>query len=424
MGALLGTEGCAATSSAGARWIQRPAMIPSSPALLSNVRSLAVAAGGPSAERAAPESLRAAIFGFLPDALLQVGPRGLFYWQWLAIPAAALAAWALGRLLARLSLRALRALFARSKAPLDAEILRRISAPLSLFWALAALRAGLPALSLGEGAESFAVQLSRAGLLATFFWAALRTVELFAQIVRTSSWAAIHPSALGLIPFASRSLKVATFALAVVAVLSELGYPVASLLAGLGIGGLAVALAAQKTVENLLGSLSIAVDQPFRVGDSVRIDGVVGSVESIGLRSTRVRTLERTVVTFPNGKLADTRTESFGPRDRIALNCSLNLEYGASAEEIRDALSRIEALLRAHPKISSADAPLVRLADLGASALKVEVFASFQTTDWSQFTLIRQEVLLGILESVEKAGARLALPAQTVHLAGGSKKES
>ncbi len=363
----------------------------------------------------------AAVSDALPDALLQVGPRGLLYWQWLAIPAAALVAWVFGRLFARLSLRALRHVLARAKAPVDDEILRRISGPLALFGAIAALRAALPALSLSQGAEAFAVQLWRAGLLATFFWAAVRTVELFAQTVRASSWAGLHPSALALIPFASRSLKLVTFAVAVVAVLSELGYPVASLLAGLGIGGLAVALAAQKTVENLLGSLSIAVDQPFRIGDMVRIEGVLGTVESIGLRSTRMRTAERTVVTFPNGKLADTRTESFGPRDRIALNCTLNVEYGASAAQVRAALQQVEALLRTHPMISSAEPPLVRLAELGVSALKVEVFASFQLTDWNQFTLVRQELLLGFLEAVEKAGARLALPAQTVHLAGGSR---
>jgi MscS family membrane protein len=382
------------------------------------------ASGAVSPQQPAATSLQPALFDLLPGALLEVGPRGLFYWQWLAIPALAVAAWLFGRFFARLSQRVLRSLLARSKVALDAEILRGTAGPLALFGAMATLRAALPALSLGAGAEAFAVQLLRAGLLAAFYWAILRTVDLFAQMARASSWASLHPSALGVIPFASRSLKVATVAVAVVAVLSELGYPVASLLAGLGIGGLAVALAAQKTVENLLGSLSIAVDQPFRVGDGVRIEGVTGTVESIGLRSTRVRTPDRTVVTFPNGKLADTRTESFGPRDRIALSCSLNLEYGASASQIRGALRGIEALLSAHPKISTADAPVVRLADLSASALKVEVYATFQITDWSQFTLVRQEVLLSMLEAVEKAGARLALPAQTIHLAGGSKPKA
>jgi MscS family membrane protein len=357
----------------------------------------------------------------LPDRLLEVGPRGLLWWQWLAFPSLAIVAWLFGRLFAWLARRALKPLAGRVKGRWDDELLERLSGPFTLFGATVALRAALPALSLSPSAEQFVAQLLRAGLLVAFFWALLRTVDLVAQLIHASPWARAHPSAIGLVPFGSRSTKVVAFTLAVITVLSELGYPVASLLAGLGIGGLAVALAAQKTVENLLGSVSITVDQPFRVGDFVRIEGVVGTVESIGLRSTRVRTADRTVVSFPNGKLADTRIESFGPRDRIVLSCTLNLEYGASASQVRAAIAAIEALLVAHPRLSKADAPLVRLGDLTASALKVEVFAAFQTTDWAEFTLARQELLLGMLEAVEKAGARFALPMQASYPASSEK---
>lgn len=145
--------------------------------------------------------------------------------------------------------------------------------------------------------------------------------------------------------------------------------------------------------------------------------------EPSSLRSPSIQRLRRDAPLCPPPSHAAARTESFGPRDRIALSCSLNLEYGASASQIRGALRGIEALLSAHPKISTADPPQVRLADLGASALKVEVYATFQITDGSQFTLVRQEVLLSMMEAVEKAGARLALPAQTIHLAGGFKPE-
>ncbi len=357
----------------------------------------------------------------LPERLLQAGPRGLLWWQWLAFPAVAILAWLFGRLFAWLARRALKPLAGRTKGPWNDELLDRLSGPLALFGAIIALRVALPSLSLSPSAEEFVAQLLRAGLVVAFFWALLRTVDIIAQVIHASPWARAHPSAIGLVPFGSRSTKIVAFSLAVITVLSELGYPVASLLAGLGIGGLAVALAAQKTVENLLGSVSITVDQPFRVGDFVRIEGVLGTVESIGLRSTRIRTADRTVVSFPNGKLADTRIETFGPRDRIVLSCTLNLEYGTSGEQIRAVLADVEALLIAHPRLSAADVPQVRLGDLAASALKVEVFAAFQTTNWAEFALARQEILLGMVETVEKAGVRFAVPMQSAHPASSDK---
>jgi MscS family membrane protein len=231
---------------------------------------------------------------------------------------------------------------------------------------------------------------------------------------------------LGLVPLLRKISKAAALAVGLVAVLTELGFQVASLLAGLGIGGLAVALAAQKTVENLIGSLSIGVDQPFRVGDFVKVEDFVGTVESIGMRSTRFRTLDRTIVTMPNGKLADTRTETFAPRDRIRLYANLALSYDTTADQMRKVLSDIEGALRVHPRLSR-DAPSVRFTELREWAMNVEVVAWFQTTDWNEFTGIRQDLLLRFMEIVEAAGTSFAFPVREVRLAdarGGGEGRS
>jgi MscS family membrane protein len=205
-------------------------------------------------------------------------------------------------------------------------------------------------------------------------------------------------------------------ALGAVAVLNELGFKVASLLAGVGIGGIALALAAQKTVENVFGSVSIGVDQPFRVGDYVKIeDAVAGTVETIGFRSTRIRTLDRTLVTIPNGKLADMRSETFAARDRIRFFVNLGLAYGTTAAQVRAVLGEIEALLARHPQIHP-EGLSVRLTALAESSLNVEVACWFATADFGAFTRIRQEMLLAFLEIVERAGAELAFPTRTVHL--------
>ncbi len=358
----------------------------------------------------------------LPESLMKAGPRDLLWWQWLALPLLFLLGFAIGIPLALLARRLLKPVVARTKATWDDELLVQMTAPLALLFALLAIRALDPSLTLNRPAEAFLHQLLRAGLLLTLFWALLRSMDLGASIIRDSSWAQTRPSSLALLPLGTRILKLGAVAMAAIAVLSELGYPVASLLAGLGIGGLALALAAQKTVENLFGSVAISVDQPFRIGDFVKIENVSGTVEYIGLRSTRVRTLDRTVVSFPNGKLADMRTESFGPRDRILFTCNLNLAYGTTSSQIRQVIDKAQQLLLEHPKLHSASAPTVRLSELQASTMRIEVFAQFATTNWDEFTLIRQEVLLKLLEVVEQAGIRIALPAQTLHLASGAEK--
>jgi MscS family membrane protein len=168
-------------------------------------------------------------------------------------------------------------------------------------------------------------------------------------------------------------------------------------------------------VENLFGAFSIGVDQPFRVGDYVKIDEFAGTVEMIGLRSTRIRTLDRTLVTMPNGKLADSRIETFAARDRIRLATTIRLVYGTTAAQLRQVLGDLEAGLRAHPLIWP-DTVVVRLVEIAKSSLDIEIQAWFLTTDWNEFRLIRQEMLLQFMEIVERSGTRFALPAQTVHV--------
>jgi MscS family membrane protein len=199
--------------------------------------------------------------------------------------------------------------------------------------------------------------------------------------------------------------------------LAQLGYPVASLVAGLGIGGLAVALAAQKTLENLFGAFSIGMDQPLRVGDFVKIEDFVGTVEAVGLRSTRVRTLDRTLISIPNGKLAELRVESYTARDRMRLACTLGLVYGTSSSTLREILAGWEKVLRAHPKIWT-DSVVVRFKEFGQSSLDVEIMAWFVTQEWSEFQLIRQNVLLDFMAVVEASGSSFAFPTRTLHIAG------
>ncbi len=352
----------------------------------------------------------------LPEQLFHVGPRGLLYWQWIALPILLVVGWVIGRILSAITRAAARRLTARTETPWDDAVLMRLKSPLTLGWAIAVIYLLLPMLGLIKTAQAYIERILHVALFACFFWGLYKTVEVVVSVLCESPWAKNHPSARALIPLSGRLMHVVVVIIAVVAILSELEYPVASIIAGLGVGGLAIALAGQKTVENLFGAFSIGIDQPFREGDFVKVEDFVGTVETIGLRSTRVRTLDRTLITMPNGKLAEMRLETFAARDRLRLSSTLGVVYDTTADQMREILAGLERVLRDHPKIWP-EAVVVRFASFGASSLDIEVMAWFQTTDWNEFTTIRQEIFIKFMDVVEKAGSSFAFPTRTVHLA-------
>jgi MscS family membrane protein len=355
----------------------------------------------------------------LPEVLLRPGPFDILRWQWLALPLLLGVAAVLGALGSKLARGVFWRIARRTSTEWDDTVLTRLSGPLTLALTLAFAAALLPFLGLYAPARAASYRVIRVGIFVAFFWSLWRSVDVARLLLSRTRWAQTSASSRALLPLGSRISKVVIVAIAAVAVLSVLGFPVASLIAGLGIGGLALALAAQKTVENLFGAFSIGVDQPFREGDFVKIEDFVGTVEAVGLRSSRFRTLDRTVITIPNGKLADMRLESFTARDRLRLATVIGLVYETTAAQMREVLAGFEQTLRAHPKIWP-DAVVVRFREFAASSLDIEVMAWFQTSEWSEFQLIRQEILLQFMEIVERAGTSVAFPTQTIHLGAES----
>ncbi|HVY28900.1 MAG TPA: mechanosensitive ion channel family protein [Polyangiaceae bacterium] len=351
----------------------------------------------------------------LPAPLLRVGPRSLLWWQWLGLGLAALVGAIWGALLGAVARKWLGRAAAKTPTEWDDRIVARSRGPLALAFALGTLRALLPLLLLYEPAEVFVHRALRGLFLANLLWAVWRFVDVVAELSWDSAWSHDHAGSRALIPLARRAGKALVAVAALVLLLSALGYPVTSLIAGLGIGGLAVALASQKTVENLFGAFSLGIDQPFREGDFVRIEDLTGTVERLGLRSTRIRTPDRTLVSIPNGKLAEMRLETFAVRDRMRLACNLGLVYGTSAAQLKAVLAGVEETLRKHPKLWP-DGVSVRLVELASSSLNIEVSCWFDTPSFDEFTVIRQDMLLAFLQVVEDAGTALAFPTQTVQL--------
>jgi MscS family membrane protein len=367
-------------------------------------------------DRFAPPDARPFFESHLHPALLARGPRGLLWWQWVAIPVLVVLAFVLGTFLGWLTRRVLGHLAARTKTQWDDILLAKIAGPVRWMWTIAIVTALHSALLLDDAATGVLQRILRATTYLVFFWAGFRAIDVALAAASMAPWTRTNAGLTGLLPLGRKLGKVILLAIGLVAVLNELGFQVASLLAGLGIGGIAIALAAQKTVEHLFGSVAIGVDQPFRVGDFVKVEDFSGTVEAIGMRSTRFRTLDRTIITIPNGKLADLKTETFAARDRIRLLLNLGLAYGTTASQMRAVLRDVEAALRAHPKLWTSDGPSVRFTALGDSTLNVEVVAWFATKDWAEFTAIRQDLFLVFMEIVERSGTRFAFPTRTVHL--------
>jgi MscS family membrane protein len=195
------------------------------------------------------------------------------------------------------------------------------------------------------------------------------------------------------------------------------GINIAAVLTGLGIGGIAIAFAAQKTLENLFGGIMIISDQPIRVGDFCRAGDHLGTVENIGLRSTRIRTLKRTAVSIPNGQLAMMSLENFTVRDKIWFHHTLHLRYETTADQLRYILAEIRKMLYEHSKVESPSAR-IRFVGMGDSSFKLEVFAYVLETEYEPFLHIQEDLLLRIMDIIEASGSSFAFPSQTTYIAG------
>jgi MscS family membrane protein len=200
--------------------------------------------------------------------------------------------------------------------------------------------------------------------------------------------------------------------LALVAGFAILGFNITATLTGLGIGGIAIALGAQKTLENLIGGVSLLMDKAVQVGDVCKIGDRTGTVEDIGLRSLKLRTMDQNLLVVPNGLLAQMQFENLKARPKLLIQQSFWLRIETEVEQLRFVLDAVQKMLNAHPAIETGSSR-VRVTNFAGAAFEVEIFAYGTTSNWAEFTAIRQDVILKIAEIVKAAGTRFAA---TTHL--------
>ena len=225
-------------------------------------------------------------------------------------------------------------------------------------------------------------------------WLMLRLVDVFMRLLQ--QWTSRTDSTLDdqLVPLIGRAAKVAVGILAALMILQNFGYSVSGLIAGLGVGGLAVALAAQKTLADLFGSIMLLVDRPFVLGDWIRSpDGSIeGVVERIGFRSTRIRTFDQTLITIPNSRLADFVIDNVTLRPARRVWMTVRVPYRSTAEQMREIIRRIEAILRAHPEVDQESFLMVKFTDFGEYSREIMVYYFTVPTGWVDHLRIREEV--------------------------------
>jgi len=246
-------------------------------------------------------------------------------------------------------------------------------------------------------------------------WLAWRAAPVVAEAIVASPKIGRESFEAHLIRICARLLGLVAAAGLLAAGADRLGLPVYGIVAGLGVGGLAIALAAQPTIENLIGSLSLFADKPIRVGDLCKYGDELGTVEAIGIRSTRIRGRDRTLTTIPNAGLSKMAIVNYTQRDQMLIKAVIGVRYETTPEQLRYVLAKLREMLLGHPRINPEPAR-VRFIGFGSSSLDIEVFAYATTQDIGEFFAIREDVFVRIMDIVEQSGTGFAFPSQTLYM--------
>lgn len=267
----------------------------------------------------------------------------------------------------------------------------------------------------GTQIKKILVVLYKLSMALSFMWLSLRIVEFIAKVLAARAEKTDNKLDDQLVPFLKDFLKVMVWTTAILFILSSiLKLNVTSLLAGIGIGGLALAFAAQDSLANLLSSIFIFLDRPFVVGDYVQAGGITGTVEKVGFRSTRIRTLDKTVVTIPNKKIMEEATDNMTLRNFRRVRSMIGLTYSTTKEQMDLIINDIQDYLNKHTKTNMDG--VVGFYEFGPSSLDLIVQYYIEMMDWNPYVKVKEEINFKIMEIVKKHKADFAFPTTTVHL--------
>jgi MscS family membrane protein len=334
-------------------------------------------------------------------------------WAYVALVATFVATYTAYRILVRLLESRWLLTVAQNQPELYKSIIGLVRNPLRLLQLTIAAGIGLHYFALPESVASIASRLLLALLTATVAFVLVKLVDVFIAFLRPR--VAESESRLDdqLLPLLSGSLKAFILVTVALLILQNSGYSITGLLAGLGLGGLAVALALQPTLANVFAAVTIFVDRPFQIGDWVSAAGVSGGIEGIGLRSTRLRTSEGALVTIPNSAVVNAHIDNLQHRPTRRTNFAIGVTYDTSSEKLKRAVEILRDVMEQHPGTDSSHA---YFKSYGESALILDVAHWCKYLDFSKYAACIEEINFEIKRRFEDEGIEMAYPTQTVHL--------
>ncbi|WP_158542725.1 mechanosensitive ion channel family protein [Lujinxingia litoralis] len=312
-------------------------------------------------------------------------------------------------------LRPLEKLAARTKNDVDDRLIQAIRRPLGWLINLIAIYVAVLIVQVPQALHQVVVlvlQTLGTGFVAWMVFNVVDAVGAYLEGLARRSDTAVDDH---LVPLVKRVMRLLVIVVMVITIIQQWGYDVTSLIAGLGLGGLAFALAAQSTLSNWFGSVMILTDRPFKIGDLVQSEHGCGVVTEIGLRSTKLMTFERSIITVPNSDLATTAVENLNKDEVLAISTTLTMTYGTSRATLERIIDQVRRLLARAEGIDNARY-LVSFSGFGASSLDIDVQCYAQTRDRYEWYAIRERIFFQIMDIVEEAGGSFAFPSQSLYL--------
>jgi MscS family membrane protein len=345
----------------------------------------------------------------MPKFLVRHKLLGTAWWAWISLILLIVLLFVLSHLLSRLFLAIFTPIVRRFAPSLQSYRLATLTDPLRLLISLAIFRAVMEVVTPSALLRDYLIKL-----LVFFFTIGLAALAMrIVDLASTQFLNRLEPTERALsysvLPLGVRVIRIGIFLLAAILILASWGYNTNAILAGLGVGGLAVALAAQKTIENLFGAVALVSDRPVLVGDFCLFGTQAGTVEDIGLRSTRIRTNDRTMVTIPNSAFSTMTIENLSRRDRMWFHPTLRLRRDTSPDKVREMMDAVEEILRQHHMIQVGDVP-VRFTKITDYTLDLELFAYVASADYNDYLKVQTELFLQFLEAGRQHGVGFAVP--------------
>jgi MscS family membrane protein len=325
----------------------------------------------------------------------------------------------LRRIFALFVIKVLKKLFLKTKSDLDDKSIKILLGPVSFIFIIIGFNAFLLMLDIKTPLME---RISRSLIVFDLFWFFYYMVDLSRSILETITQKYSKSLSKEVIKLIERLFRFIVVSIGIMSILQVWGINITAFVASLGLGGLAFALAAKDSAANIFGSIAILADKAILVGEWIEVDGVEGIVEDIGMRTTKIRTFENSIVTIPNQIIANTKIINHSRRNERRIKFEIGLVYDTKRKQIESIVSSIKQMLKNHPRISQKSAQIVRFDNFGDSSLNIFIYTFTNTANWQEYLKIKEDINLKIIEIVENNGSSFAFPSRSIYIEKGDTK--